>query len=83
MARTPKVISKASAKQIQNLGKRFTQLRKEAGFTNYEQFAYENTLSRSNYGRYEKGADMQFSTILKICEAHKITLKDFFSQGFD
>lgn len=83
MARTAKVVSKAGQKQLQNLGKRLVQLRKKSGFTNYEIFAYENKISRSQYGKYEKGADMQFTTILKICEAHGISLKDFFSEGFD
>lgn len=83
MARTPKTISKASAKQIQNLGKRVMQLRKKAGHPNYEIFAYENGLSRSQYGRYEKGTDMHFSSILKLVEAHGMTLKEFFSEGFE
>jgi transcriptional regulator with XRE-family HTH domain len=83
MGRTPKVVSKSAEKQLQNIGKRLTQLRKEKGFTNYEIFAYENKISRSQYGKYEKGADMQFTTIIKICEAHGISLKEFFSEGFD
>lgn len=83
MARTPKVISKTSEKQLKNLGKRFTQLRKDKGFTNYETFAYENKLSRSQYGKYEKGSDMEFTSILKLIEKHGMTVKEFFSEGFD
>jgi transcriptional regulator with XRE-family HTH domain len=70
-------------KQLKNLGKRITALRKKKGFTNYEFFAYENKIGRSQYGRYERGTDMQFSSIVKLIEMHGITLKEFFSEGFD
>ena len=40
-------------KQLANLGKRITALRKAKGYSNYEQFAYENEINRSQYGRYE------------------------------
>lgn len=83
MPRTRKVISKSSEKQLKNLGQRIQKLRKKAGYSNYELFAYENKLSRSQYGKYEKGSDMEFTTILKIIEAHGMTLKEFFSEGFD
>lgn len=69
--------------QILNLGKRIKQLRKEKGFTNYEFFAYENRIGRSQYGKYEQGVDMQFSSILRIIEMNGITIKEFFEKGFE
>lgn len=84
MKKNEKTPPKASVeKQIKNLGKRITELRKKKGFTNYEFFAYENKIGRSQYGRYEKGSDMQFSSIVKLIEMHGMSLKDFFSEGFE
>lgn len=70
-------------KQLLNLGERFKKLRKEMGFSNYEHFAYENELSRSQYGRYENGEDLRFSSLLKVLKAMNVSLKDFFSEGFE
>ena len=70
-------------KQLENLGERLRTLRKEFGFTNYEQFAFDNELPRAQYGRYENGEDLRFSSLLKVLKAMNISLKDFFSEGFD
>ena len=69
-------------KEIENLGKRLRQKRKELGFTNHEHFAYEHEITRSQYGNYEKGADMRFSSLVKILRAMNISLEEFFSEGF-
>ena len=69
--------------QIESLAKRLKEVRKERGFSNYEQFAFENEISRAQYGRYEKGHDMRFSSLIKILKAMDISLKDFFSTGFE
>jgi transcriptional regulator with XRE-family HTH domain len=84
MAKSKKTPPKINIEdQIINLGKRLKQLRKEKGFTNYEFFAYENRIGRSQYGKYEQGVDMQFSSILKLVEMHGMTIKEFFSEGFE
>jgi transcriptional regulator with XRE-family HTH domain len=84
MGKTAKLSSKETLeRQLGNLGKRIKGLRKKKGFTNYEFFAYENRIGRSQYGKYEQGVDMQFSSILKLIELHGITVKEFFSQGFE
>lgn len=70
-------------KQLNNLGERFKKLRKEKGFSNYEQFAFDNELPRAQYGRYENGEDLRFSSLLKVLKAMDISLKDFFSEGFE
>ncbi len=72
-----------TSKQLQNLGKRLRQLRKEKGYTNYELFAFDNNIPRAQYGRYEKGKDLRFSSLLKVLKALDITLEEFFSEGFD
>ena len=84
MAKAKKTTPKINIEhQIINLGKRLKQLRKEKGFTNYEFFAYENKIGRSQYGKYEQGVDMQFSSILKLIEIHGMTIQEFFSDGFE
>jgi transcriptional regulator with XRE-family HTH domain len=68
--------------QLENLGNRLRELRTERGFTNYEQFAFEHNLPRAQYGRYEKGQDLRFSSLVKVLKALDISLEDFFKEGF-
>ena len=72
-----------TTKMIELLGKRFRELRTEKGHSNMERFAYESEISRAQYGRYEKGVDLRFSSLLKVLKGLDISLKDFFSEGFD
>jgi transcriptional regulator with XRE-family HTH domain len=69
--------------QLENLGDRLREVRKEKGYANYEQFAFDNELPRAQYGRYEKGQDLRFSSLVKVLKAMDISLKEFFSTGFD
>lgn len=67
---------------LDSLGKRLQELRKAKGYHNYEQFAFHNGISRSQYGRYENGQDLRFSTLCKVLKALDISLEEFF-KGFD
>lgn len=69
--------------QLQKLANRIKELRIEKGYTSYEYFAYDHNIPRAQYGRYEKGEDLKFSSLLKILKALDISLKDFFETGFD
>mgnify|MGYP000853983014 FL=1 len=69
--------------QLQKLGDRIKQLRIAKGYTSYEYFAYEHNISRAQFGRYEQGQDLRFSSLVKICNAFGMTLDEFFSEGFD
>ena len=79
----PKNINLNSEVMLQRLGARLKQLRVKAGFSSYEYFAYQHEISRAQYGRYEKGKDIRFSTLVKIINAFGLTLEEFFSEGFD
>ncbi len=68
---------------LEKLGKRIKELRIKKGYSNYENFAYDNNISRSQFGRYENGQDILFSTLLRIIAAFDMSIKDFFSEGFD
>jgi transcriptional regulator with XRE-family HTH domain len=75
------VINKEQA--LKQLGQRIKNLRMERGFTSYEYFAYENNISRAQYGRYEKGEDLRFSSLVKVISALDISIPEFFKEGFD
>lgn len=75
--------NKYQVKQLENLGKRLKALRKAKGFSNYEQFAFTHDIHRVQYGRYENGSDLRFSSLLKVIKAFDMTLEEFFSEGFD
>lgn len=67
---------------LARLGKRIKELRKARGYKNYEQFAFEHRISRSQYGRYEKGQDIRFSSLCKVLMALDVSFEEFFN-GFE
>jgi hypothetical protein len=69
--------------QLKKLGNRIKQLRIKAGYTSYEYFAYEHDFSRAQFGRYENGQDLRFTSLVKIVNAFGLTLEEFFGEGFD
>ena len=69
--------------QLKALGKRLRELRIRKGFTNYEQFAFTHNINRSQYGKYENGEDLRFSSLLKVLKALDVSLSEFFSEGFE
>jgi transcriptional regulator with XRE-family HTH domain len=68
--------------ELNKLGQRIKALRIERGYTSYEYFAYEHGFSRAQYGRYEQGQDLRFSSLVRIVNAFGMTLQDFFEHGF-
>ena len=64
------------------LGKRITELRKNAGYSSQETFAYDANIPRALYGRYEKGSNLTINSLYRILKFHKISFKDFFKEGF-
>ena len=68
---------------LKKLAKRIKSLRQGKGYSNYEDFAFVNELPRAQYGRYEKGEDLKFSSLMKVIRALGVSVKDFFSEGFE
>lgn len=68
---------------IKKLALRIRSLREKKGYTNYEKFAYEHDISRSQYGRYERGENLTYLSLVKIAAAFEMSLAEFFSEGFD
>jgi transcriptional regulator with XRE-family HTH domain len=69
-------------KQLIALGDRLRYFRKLKGYTNYEHLAYDIGISRSQYGKYEKGGNIKFTTLCSILNHLDVSLADFFSEGF-
>lgn len=67
---------------LKKLGARIKEIRIKKGYTSYEYFAYEHNISRAQFGRYERGEDLRFSTLAKIIAAFEMTFEEFFSEGF-
>ena len=68
---------------LKKLADRIRSLRLKKGYSNYENFAYEHDIARAQYGKYEKGEDLRYSSLLKVIKALGVTPKEFFSEGFD
>jgi transcriptional regulator with XRE-family HTH domain len=64
---------------LKKVGDRLKFFRKKAGYSNYEYFAYDNNISRPQYGKYEAGANIQLNTLYKILKALKTSPEEFFN----
>ena len=80
-AKTPTKTKKSSS-ELARLGERIKSLRLERGYTNYENFAFEHDIPRAQFGRYERGEDLRFSSLVKVIKAFGMTPEEFF-KGFD
>jgi hypothetical protein len=69
--------------QLQKLAARIKALRIAAGYTSYEYFAYDHGFSRAQFGRYEQGQDLRFTSLVRIAAAFGMTLPEFFAEGFE
>lgn len=62
---------------IKKIAIRIRHLRKDAGYSSAEKFAFEMKISRTQYARYERGEDMRLSSLLNVLTAHGLTLEEF------
>lgn len=65
-------------KRVLLISEKLKRLRKERGYTNYMTFAYEKGLDKSQYWRLEAGIGFNIKSLLKVLDAHQMTLKEFF-----
>lgn len=61
------------------IAEKIKQLRIDKGYSSYENFAYENDLSRVQYWRLERGTNFTINYLLKVLEIHKLSLSEFFN----
>jgi len=65
---------------VAKLAARIRQLRKEKGYTSYEDFANDHDVPRAQYGRYEKGQNMRYTSLVKVAKLFNMTLSEFFKE---
>ena len=76
------ITPKEKPKEVLLLAERIKQLRKERGYSSQETFAYDNDYTLSYYSRLERGEDIRFTSLVKVCKALNVDLNTFFSIGF-
>jgi transcriptional regulator with XRE-family HTH domain len=77
------VLDKDEELLIQRLGERIRELRIKKGYSSQETFAYDAGIPRAQYGRYEKGRNITMTSLYQILKFHKLTLPEFFGEGFE
>ncbi|MCW3108686.1 MAG: transcriptional regulator [Segetibacter sp.] len=77
-----KAVELNTEEQLVKLGQRIKALRIKSGYSSYEYFAYEHNFSRAQFGRYEQGQDLRYSSLIRIINAFGMTLQEFFEEGF-
>lgn len=66
---------------LEKIAKKLKSKREELGYTNYENFAFDHNIARSQYGKYEKGTeDLRLSSLYKLTKAMNMSLEDFFKE---
>lgn len=74
---------KQKPKEVLLLAKRIKQLRQDKGYTSQETFAYDNDYTLSYYSRIERGEDIRFTSLVKVCKALGVSLNTLFEKGFE
>lgn len=69
--------------ELELIGKKIKYLRIKKGYSNYEDFAYDADIARAQYGKYENGANLMITTLMKILKHHNMSLQDFFNLKID
>ena len=64
--------------RIMQIAARIRELRIAKGYSNHENFAWDNDINRVQYWKVEKGANITIKTLLKILDIHEISLEEFF-----
>ena len=83
-AKKPVKVEQDTRETLKKIGKKLKDIRKLKGYENSDDFAYDNEINRSQYGKYEAGVqDMRISSLLKAVNALGLTLEEFFRDGLD
>jgi transcriptional regulator with XRE-family HTH domain len=76
-------MEKLDKMRLMQLSKRLKHYRKLRGYSNYEHLAFDVGISRSQYGKYENGGNIKYTTLCKILNHLNVSLEDFFKEGFN
>lgn len=64
------------SEDVSKLASLIRQRRIELGYPSYESFANVKNIPRAQWGRYETGQDLRFSSLLVVCEALEIDVSE-------
>lgn len=64
--------------RIKEIANKIKKLRVDKGYVSSEFFAWEHKIPRVQYWRMEKGTNFTIKNLLRILDAHKISLEEFF-----
>ena len=65
--------------RLLEIANKLKELRKQKGYTSYEDFTIQNDLDRKQYWRIENGSNITLRSLIRILDIHGISLMDFFS----
>lgn len=65
---------------IAKTSKRIKELRINAGYSSYENFAIDNNLDRKQYWRAENDSNLTLKSLTKILNIHKISFSEFYNE---
>lgn len=66
-------------KVILFISKKIKKIRKEKGYSSYENFALDNNLDRKQYWRIETGQNVTIKTLSRVLELLDVSFSEFFS----
>lgn len=66
--------------RLKRIGAHIKQLRVNAGYSNYVNFANDHEMEPKQYWRLEAGQNFSMNTLLRILDIHNLTMKEFFSE---
>lgn len=75
-----KTIDEEMQRDLRDIGSALRQLRRDAGYSSHEAFAFDHNIARAQYLSYEHGRNMQLSTLIAILRCHNLTLGEFFAK---
>ncbi len=64
--------------RIQKIAKKIKTLRIEKGYVSSEFFAWEHQIPRVQYWRMERGTNFTIKNLLRILDAHDMSMEEFF-----
>lgn len=66
---------------LRKIGEKMREKRENMGYSNYEHFAFDHEIARSQYGKYEKGSeDLRLSSLHKVLKAMNVSFAEFFEE---
>lgn len=64
--------------RILQIGEKLRKIRIDRGYSSHEFFAWEHNIPRVQYWRMEKGSNFTIRTLLRVLDAHEMSLQEFF-----